>query len=89
MAEGDRQDACALEPRHAGVAYRGRPLTSKAIAANARPAPQRVAIESLFGLMTRYYGDARVRDRCLARNATQLQLLCMAINLRRAMILST
>ncbi len=67
--------------------FRGRPLTLDAMAANARHAPERVAIESLFGLMKRHYGYARVRYRSLVRNATQLQLLCMAINLRRAMVL--
>jgi IS5 family transposase len=41
-----------------------------------------------FGLMKRGYGYARVRYRSLVRNATQLQLLCLAINLRRMLVLT-
>lgn len=63
------------------------PLTSAQEAHNARCQPRRVAIESLFGLMKRSYGYARVRYRSLARNAVHLQLLCTAINMRRALVL--
>ena len=45
-------------------------------------------IEGLFGLMKRGYGYARVRYRSLRRNGTQLQLLCLAINLRRMLVLT-
>jgi len=39
--------------------------------------------------MKRWYGYSRVRYRSLERNAAQLQLLCVAINLRRAAKLET
>lgn len=64
-----------------------------------RPDPQLVArnqalskvrsqVERVFGLMKRGYHYRRVRYRGLVRNRTQLALLCIAINLRRALILS-
>ena len=55
---------------------------------NALIAPIRAGIEHLFGLMKRSYGFRRVRYFSLARNALQLELLCLAINLRRAVQLS-
>jgi IS5 family transposase len=64
------------------------PLPPDLVEANARHAPRRVAIESLFGLMKRGYGYARVRYRDLVRNGVQLQLLCMALNLRRMLVLT-
>jgi transposase, IS5 family len=64
------------------------PLPDDALRRNAGLQPRRVAIESLFGLMKRSYGYARVRYRSLARNAVQLQLLCFAINLRRRLVLA-
>jgi transposase, IS5 family len=51
---------------------------------NQRLAKRRAAVERVFGLMKRSYGYARVRYRSLARNAVQLALLAVAINLRRA-----
>jgi transposase, IS5 family len=51
---------------------------------NAEIAPVRAAVERTFGLMKRWYGYSRVRYRSLQRNALQLQLLAMAINLKRA-----
>lgn len=64
-----------------------------------RPDPQLVArntalsrirsqVEQVFGLMKRSYHYRRVRYLGLARNQTQLALLCIAINLRRALSLS-
>ena len=37
--------------------------------------------------MKRWYGYVRVRYRSLARNTLQLQLLAMAMDLRRAVVL--
>jgi IS5 family transposase len=64
-----------------------------------RPDPQLVArnqalskvraqVERVFGLMKRGYHYRQVRYRGLVRNRTQLGLLCIAINLRRALVLS-
>lgn len=55
---------------------------------NALISPIRSRVERLFGLMKRHYGYCRVRYMSLARNQLQLHLLCLAINLRRAMVLS-
>lgn len=55
---------------------------------NALIGPIRSTIEHLFGIMKRSYGYRRVRYFSLARNALQLELLCIAINLRRAAALT-
>ncbi len=46
--------------------------------------PIRCNVERVFGLMKRTYGYRQVRYRSLVRNQSQLHLLCIAINLRRA-----
>ena len=46
--------------------------------------PIRAAVEQVFGLMKRSYGFTRVRYVGLEANAVHLDLLCIAINLRRA-----
>ena len=51
--------------------------------------PIRSAVERVFGLMKRSYGYRRVRYRGLVRNAVHSGLLCIAINLRRAEVLSS
>jgi len=66
----------------------------------AHPDPQLVArnqvlsklrsqVERVFGVMKRGYHYQRVRYRGLVRNRTQAVVLCIAINLRRALVLST
>jgi IS5 family transposase len=50
-------------------------------------APIRAGVERLFATMKRGYGYRRVRYLGLARNEVQLQALCVAINLRRALVL--
>jgi IS5 family transposase len=50
--------------------------------------PIRAAVERVFGTLKRSYGWARVRYRGLARNAAHLSLLCLALNLRRADVLT-
>src|SRR5208283_1252147 len=49
--------------------------------------PIRSAVERSFAAMKQWYGYRRVRYRGLARNALQLQVMCIAINLRRALVL--
>lgn len=46
--------------------------------------PIRSAVEQVFGLMKRSYGYTRMRYIGLEANAVHLDLLCIAINLRRA-----
>lgn len=51
---------------------------------NALIAPIRAAVERIFGTLKRCYGYNHVRYFSLAANATQLRLLAVAYNLRRA-----
>lgn len=67
--------------------HRGRPLTPAEVARNRALVPIRSAIERVFGTLKRRYRWTRVRYRGLARNATHLDLLCLALNLRRAAVL--
>jgi transposase, IS5 family len=55
---------------------------------NALIAPVRAAVERVFGTFKRCYGYTRVRYFSLAANATQLRLLAIAYNLRRAAALT-
>ena len=50
--------------------------------------PIRAAVEGVFGTMKRSYGYRRARYFNLAANAVHLDLLCIAINLRRAEVLT-
>ena len=45
-------------------------------------------VERTFAILKQWYGYTRVRYRSLVRNALQLQLLCTAMNLRRALVLT-
>ena len=51
-------------------------------------APIRANVERVFGTLKRSYGYRRVRYRGLAKNQSHLHLLCIAINLRRAEVLT-
>lgn len=55
---------------------------------NALIGPIRRPIERVFGTLKRSYGYVRVRYYRLHRNATQLCLLAVALNLRRAIVLT-
>jgi IS5 family transposase len=68
--------------------HRGRPLPAAETARNRTLAPVRSAIERIFGTLKRSYGWTRVRYRGLVRNAAHLDLLCLALNLRRADVLT-
>jgi IS5 family transposase len=57
------------------------------VARNSSLSPIRSAVERSFAAMKQWYGYRRVRYRGLARNALQLHLMCIAINLRRALVL--
>ena len=50
--------------------------------------PVRKKIERVFGTLKRSYGFTRVRYYSLEANATQLSLLAIAMNLRRALVLT-
>jgi transposase, IS5 family len=67
--------------------YRRRPLDAEGRARNRAIAPLRAPVERTFAILKRWYGYRRVRYRSLVRNALQLQLLAVALNLRRALAL--
>jgi transposase, IS5 family len=76
-----------IEPRIMYRARRNRPLKPWQVAFNKAVAPVRAGVERLFATMKRAYGHRRVRYLGLARNDVQLQAMCAAINLRRALAL--
>jgi IS5 family transposase len=77
----------SIEPRIMHKARRNRPLKPWQVAFNKAVAPVRAGVERLFATMKRTYGHRRVRYLGLARNDVQLQAMCAAINLRRALAL--
>jgi IS5 family transposase len=76
-----------IEPRIMYQARRNRPLKPWQAWFNKAVAPVRAGVERLFATMKRAYGYRRVRYLGLARNEVQLQAMCAAINLRRALAL--
>ena len=79
--------ARGIEPRIMHKARHNRPLRPWQKAFNKAVAPIRAGVERLFATMKRAYGHRRVRYLGLARNDVQLQAMCTAINLRRALAL--
>lgn len=71
-----------------GVNYVRRRLTPAQRTRNRRIGRIRAAVERVFAVMKLWYGYRRVRYRSLARNDVQLQVLCAAMNLRRALVLT-
>src|SRR3954464_8174438 len=86
-ARGAGPGAGGAEPRIMSGARRNRPLKPWQTWFNKAVAPVRAGVERLFGTMKRVYGYRRVRYLGLARNDVQLQAMCAAINLRRALVL--
>ena len=68
--------------------YRQRRLDAAGRARNRAIGIIRAPVERTFALLKRWYGYARVRYRSLVRNTLQLQLLALALNLRRALVLT-
>jgi transposase, IS5 family len=68
--------------------YWRRPLDAEGRARNRIIAPLRAPVERSFAVLKRWYGYRRVRYRSLLRTALQLQLLALALNLRRALALT-
>ena len=69
-------------------AKRNKPLTRWQKALNKAISPIRTAVERCFGTLKRSYGWRRARYIGLARNATHLDFLATAMNLRRALVLT-
>jgi len=70
-----------------GSVRAGRP-DPQLVARNQALSKVRYQVERVFAVMKRGYQYRRVRYRGLVRNRTQLLIMCIAINLRRALILS-
>jgi IS5 family transposase len=68
--------------------YWRRPLDAAGHARNRSIGRIRAPVERTFAILKRWYGYRRVRYRSLVRNALQLQLLAVALNLRRALALT-
>ncbi len=68
--------------------YWRRPLDAAGRARNRALGKLRAPVERTFAIMKRWYGYRRVRYRSLVKNALQLQLLAVAMNLRRALVLA-
>lgn len=71
------------------VSYRHRRLDAAGRAHNRAIGRVRAAVERSFAVMKRHYGYGRVRYRSLVRNGLQLQLLTVAMNLRRILVLTS
>lgn len=71
------------------AARRNRPLTPWQAARNAALAKVRSGVERVFGTLKRSYRYRRVRYRGLEKNEAHLHLLCIALNLRRATVMTT
>jgi len=80
--------AAGIADRIMYKAARNTPLTNWQTWFNRSVSPIRSGVERGFATMKRHYGFRQVRYIGLARNATALHLMCTAINLRRALVLS-
>lgn len=70
------------------ASYWRRPLDAAGHARNRVIGRIRAPVEHSFAILKCWYGYRRVRYRSLVRNALQLQLLALALNLRRALVLT-
>lgn len=84
----ERLRRAGIEPRIMHKAKRNKPLTHWQKTMNKAISPIRTAVERCFGTLKRSYGWCRVRYIGLARNATHLDFLATAMNLRRALVLT-
>lgn len=83
----------ALEDRgiFAGIMYRPHPrspLTPKQVAFNKRMAKLRAPVEHVFGILKNHYRLRRTRYIELTRTAVQVTLACMAMNIKRCLVLA-
>lgn len=83
----------ALEERgvFAGIMHRPsqyHPLTSKQVAFNKRMTKLRAPVEHVFGILKNHYRLRRTRYIGLTRTAVQVTLACMAMNIKRCLVLA-
>jgi IS5 family transposase len=81
-------NSAGIEDRILYKAHRNRPLKSWQKWFNKAVSPIRGGVERGFATLKRHYGWRRVRYIGLERNRCHLALLCSAINLRRALVLT-
>ena len=92
-AYGKRTRRKALKERgiFVGIMYRpnpGYPLTSKQVAFNKRMTKLRAPVEHIFGILKNHYRLRRTRYIGLTRTAVQITLACMAMNIKRTLVLA-
>lgn len=83
----------ALEERgvFAGIMHRpnpGYPLSSKQKAFNKRMSKLRAPVEHIFGILKNHYRLRRTRYIGLTRTAVQITFACMAMNIKRSLVLA-
>lgn len=88
-ARSARLKAVGIKNRIMRRANKHHALTPRQRRRNALISKLRAAVETVFAILKRSYGYRRVRYFNLPRNATQLALLCTALNLRRALVLTS
>jgi transposase, IS5 family len=67
--------------------YAKRRLTEADKQRNREISPIRASVERTFATLKQWYGYHKVRYRSLSRNNLQLQVLCIAMNLKRALVI--
>ena len=87
QARRARLKAAGIKDRIMHRPHKSQPLSSRKRRRNRLIGPIRAAVEAVFGTLKRSYGYGRVRYRGLLANAAHFQLLCIALNLRRAEVL--
>jgi IS5 family transposase len=87
LAQGDEQVVYADKGYH-GWWYRQCRLTACGHARNRAIGRNRAPVERTFATLKRWCGYRRVRYRFLMRNGLRLQLLALAMNLHRALVLT-
>jgi len=85
----DRLDELCVEDGVMHCDYARRPLTKDQKIRNREISTIRSNVERSFAVMKQWYGYSRVRYRSLTRNTLQLHLMCIAMNMRRAVKLQT
>lgn len=87
-ARREQLKQAGIQDRIMHKAKRNKPLVAWQKSMNKAISPIRSAVERCFGTLKRSYGWCRVRYLGLARNATHLDFLAAAMNLRRALVLT-
>jgi len=87
----ERRKALAERGIFAGIMHRpgaARPLSPKQVAFNKRMTKLRAPVERVFAVLKLHYRLRRTRYLGLRRTAVQITLACMAMNLKRVLVLA-